>query len=171
MFISTKTHNILQGVILTDFNNSVRVAQSGGYIQPSILKNCGRIPCYVMSKSNQTRSQNQLTYLSSCVMPTYRRKYRRWQDDRRSVHLNREAINQNRRDQETDTDAFCNQVLLRRWDIVGHDCGVSNMLQDYKTSEQKLRLQKTGSTLRRTHFLGFFAPIAHQKTLSRKENE
>lgn len=74
-------------------------------------------------------------------------------------------------DQDTDTDAFCSQVLMDRWDIIGHDCGVSNMrqagmLQDYKTSEQKLRLQKTAAFCEGPISDRFFAPIAHQKTLS-----
>ena len=62
--------------------------------------------------------------------------------------LNREALNQKQEvDQVTDTDAFCNQVLMDRWDIIGHDCGVGYMPQENKTSEQKLRLQKTAAFL------------------------
>ena len=48
-------------------------------------------------------------------------------------------------DQVTDTDAFCNQVLMDRWDIIGHDCGVGYMPQDYKTSSKKVAAPKTAT--------------------------
>jgi len=48
LFINTRAHNKFQG--LTPCGQFRRAAQPCGYIKSTSLKNCGRLPCQVMSK-------------------------------------------------------------------------------------------------------------------------